>query len=142
VEQAEADRRERVLTKLHDLAKSMRNKLGESLASIQKHDTPLEQATTSSLEALQAYSLAQRTFRSQGVAAAIPQFERALELDPDFALATADLGIMYCNLSEEALCVEYVSRAYQLRDRVTEGERFSIDSSYYRNVTGELERAA
>ena len=142
VEQAEADRRERVLGKLHQVAKSMRNKLGESLTSVQKYDTPLEQATTSSLEALQAYSSAERTWRSQGDAAAIPLFKRALELDSNFAAAIVDLGIMYCNLGEEQLCARYLSKAYQLRDRVTERERFSVDSSYYMFVTGELEKAA
>jgi hypothetical protein len=142
VEQAEADRRERVLAKLHDAAKSMRNKLGESLTSVQKYDTPLAQATTSSLEALQAYSLAEKTLRSQGDAAAVPLFKRALELDPNFAAAIVDLGIVFCNLGEEDPCVEYVSKAYQLRARVTERERFSVDSSYYMFVTGELEKAA
>ena len=141
VEQAEADRRERVLGKLHQAARSMRNKLGESLASVQKYDTPLEQASTSSLEALQAYSLAQKTLRSQGDAAAIPLFKRALELDPNFVAAIVDLGITYYNLGEEDPCVEYVSKAYALRDRVTERERFSVDSSYYMFVTGELEKA-
>lgn len=142
VEQAEADRRERVLAKLHEVAKNMRTKLGESLASLQKYDTPLEQATTSSLEALQAYSLAEKTFRSQGDAAAIPFFKRALELDPNFAWAILDLGIAYCNLNEAALCSNYVSKAYQFRNRVTERERFSIDSNYYMLVTGELDKAA
>jgi predicted Ser/Thr protein kinase len=127
VEQAEAERRELVLAKLHQVANNMRGKLGESLASVQKHDTPLEQATTSSIEALQAYSLAQKTWRSQGETAAIPQFKRALELDPNFALAIADLGIMHCNLGEDAACAEYVNKAYQLRARVSERERFSID---------------
>ena len=142
VEQAEADRRERVLGKLHQVAKSMRNKLGESLASVQKYDTPLEQATTSSLEALQAYSAAEKTWRSQGDAAAIPLFKRALELDPNFVMAILDLGIMYCNLGEERPCAEHLSKAYELRDSVTERERFPIDSNYYTFVTGELEKAA
>jgi Flp pilus assembly protein TadD len=141
VEQAEAASREQVLAKLHDVARSMRNKLGESLASVQKYDTPLEQATTSSLEALQAYSLAQRAFRSQGDAAAIPLFKRALELDPNFALAIADLGIVYCNLNEEALCSQYVSQAHQLRDRVSERERLVLDWNYSNYVTGDLEAA-
>jgi eukaryotic-like serine/threonine-protein kinase len=142
VEQAEADRRERVLGKLHQVAKSMRNKLGESLASVQKYDTPLEQATTSSLEALQAYSSAARAARLQGDSAAIPLFKRALELDPNFVAAIVDLGITYCNLGEEDLCVDFVSKAYQLRDRASERERFSVESSYYMFVTGELEKAA
>lgn len=143
VEQAEADRRENVLSRLHQLARSLRNRLGESLASVEKYDAPLEQATTSSLEALQAYSLAEKTLRSQGESAtAIRQFNRALELDPNFAVAMLDLGIVYCNLNEKELCSEYVSKAYKLRDRVTERERFSVDSSYYTNVTGELEKSA
>jgi serine/threonine protein kinase len=142
VEQAEADRRERVLGKLHQAAKAMRNKLGESLASVQKYDIPLEQATTSSLEALQAYSSAAKTARSQGDAAAVPLYKRALELDSNFVAANVDLGITYCNLGEEDPCVEYVSKAYQQRDRVTERERLSVESSYYMFVTGELEKAA
>jgi len=142
VEQAEADRRERVLAKLHEAAKSMRNKLGESLASVQKYDTPLEQATTSSLEALQAYSSAEKAARSQGDAAAIPLFKRALRLDPNFVAALVDLGITYCNLGEENLCVDFVSKAYQLREHASERERLSVESSYYMFVTGELEKAA
>jgi len=141
VEQAEADSRELVLARLHDVAGSMRNKLGESLASVKKYDTPLVQATTSSLEALQAFSLAQKTFSTQGEAAAIPLFKRALELDPNFALAMADLGILYCNLNEEASCSQYATQAYQLRDRVTEKERFHLDWNYSNYVTGDLEAA-
>ena len=142
VEEGEADRREHVLASLHAIAGRMRNRLGESLASIQKHDTSLEQATTSSLEALQAYSLAERIWRMQGDAASIPQFKRALELDPNFPFALVDLGIAYCNLNEQAFCAQYLGKAYRLRDRVTERERFSIDSNYYMSVTGELEKAA
>ncbi len=142
VEQAEADRRERVLGKLHQAAKAMRNKLGESLASVQKYDIPLEQATTSSLEALQAYSSAAKAARSQGDAAAVPLYKRALKLDPNFVAANVDLGITYCNLGEEDQCVEYVSKGYQQRERVTERERLSVESSYHMFVTGELEKAA
>lgn len=142
VEQGEAERRERVLATLHSIARRLRNKLGESLASIEKHDTSLEQATTSSLEALQAYSLAGRIWRTQGDAASIPQFKRALQLDPNFPFALVDLGIVYCNLNEQGMCAEYLGKAYQLRDRVTERERFSIESNYYMYVTGQLERAA
>lgn len=142
VEQTEADRRERVLGELHQAARSMRGKLGESLASVQKLDTPLEQATTSSLEALQAYSVAQKTWRARGDAAAIPQFRRALTLDPNFAVAIVDLGTALCSLNEAAQCADSMRRAYQLRDRVTERERFSIDSNYYMYVTGDLEKTA
>jgi serine/threonine protein kinase len=141
VEQTEADRREHVLAKLHEGARNMRGKLGESLTSIQKLDTPLEQATTSSLEALQAYSRAQKVFRLHGDAAAIPQFKRALALDPNFALAIVDLGNSFCNLNEAAQCSDYMRQAYQLRDHLTERERFAVDSRYYMDVTGDLQKA-
>jgi eukaryotic-like serine/threonine-protein kinase len=141
-EQGEADRREKVLTQLHELGSRLRNKLGESLSSIQKYDTPLEQATTSNLEALQAYSIASRIYRTQGDTASLPFYKRAIELDPNFAIAYADLGVVYENLNEHDLSRENATKAYRLRDRVTEHERFSIDSTYYRTVTGELEKAA
>ncbi len=142
VEQAEADRREQVLSHLHDAARRLRSRLGESLASVEKHDVPLEQATTSSLEALQAFSQAQKAFRTQSDNAAIPLFQRALELDPNFAVALSDLGTLYCNLGQPDLCAKYASQAYALRDRVSERERYTIESNYFVNVTGELERAA
>ena len=141
-EQGEASRREEVLTQLHEMGKRLRDKLGESVASIQQHDTPLEQATTNSLEALQAYSMATRLFRSQGGTAALPLFKRAIELDPNFAFAYADLAVVYANLNENALSMEYAQKAYELRARVTDSERFFIDSTYYQSVTGELEKAA
>jgi len=141
-EQREADRREKVLTQLHEMGKHLRDKLGESMASIQQHDTPLEQATTTSLEALQAYSMATRVFRSQGGTAALPLFKRAIELDPNFAFAYADLAAVYSNLNENALSMEYAKKAYELRARVTDSERFWINSTYYDSVTGELEKAA
>lgn len=142
VEQSEAGNREEVLSRLHDAAHRLRAKLGESLASVEKHDIPLEQATTSSLEALQVFSQAQRAFRTRGESAAIPYFERALKLDPNFALALSDLGTLYCNLEEAELCTKYASEAYAFHDRVSERERFVIESNYYTNVTGELEKAA
>jgi len=142
VEQTEADRREQVLAKLHEAARSMRGKLGESLTSIQKLDTPLEQATTSSLEALQAYSRAQKVWRLHGEAAAIPQLKRALALDPNFAWAMVSLATASCNLNEAAQCADYMRQAYQLRDHVTERERFALDSNYYMDVTGDIEKAA
>jgi eukaryotic-like serine/threonine-protein kinase len=142
LEQAEADRREQVLGKLHQAARNLRNKLGESLVSVQKLDTPLEQATTSSLEALQAYSLAQKTWRARGEAAAIPQLKHALGLDPKFAWAIVSLASAYCSLNEAAQCADYMRQAYELRDRVTERERFAVDSNYYMYVTGDLEKAA
>jgi class 3 adenylate cyclase/tetratricopeptide (TPR) repeat protein len=141
-EQVEADRREDVLAKVHEAGTRLRNKLGESLASIQKYDTPLEQATTSSLEALQAYSIAIKIWRTKQDAAALPLFKRAVELDPHFALAYADLGLMYEDLGEADSAAECANKAYELRGRVTERERFSIESTYYQSVTGDLEKAA
>ena len=141
-EQAEASRREEVLTRLHQAARRLRSTLGESLSSVQKHDVPLEQATTSSLEALQLFSQAQKAFRTQGDTAAIPLFQRALKLDPYFALALSDLATLYCNLEEAELCTKYASEAYAFRDRVSDRERVVIESNYFMDVTGELERAA
>jgi serine/threonine protein kinase len=141
-EQSEAGMREEVLSRLHEAARRLRSKLGESLVSVQRHDIPLEQATTSSLEALQSYSLAQKTWRSQGDTAAIPILKRALAIDPKFALALSDLGVMYCNLSEAQLCSEYAAKAYTQRARVSERERALIESNYFMYVTGELEKAA
>ena len=141
-EQKEANSREEVLTKLHDAGVSMRNKLGESLASIQKYDVPVEQATTPSLEALQAYSAALRTKRSRGDDEALPLLKRAVDLDPNFAMAYVHLGTVYFNLSETALSIAATQKAYSLRDRVSERERLRIDSSYYGIVTGDLEKEA
>lgn len=140
-EQVEADEREHVLAKLHQAARAMRSNLGESLASIKAHDVTLFQDTTSSLEALEAYGLAMKTWKSKGESAALPLFKRAVELDPEFAIANAGLGIVYSNLGQANLSAEYVTHAYKLRDRVTEVERLSIDSAYYLNVTGEQQKA-
>jgi eukaryotic-like serine/threonine-protein kinase len=142
IEQVEANQREQILAKLHEAGTKMREKLGESLASIQKYDTPVEQATTPSLEALQAYSLALRNRYSKGDAAALPLLKRAVELDPNFAMAYVALGTVYFNLSETALAVAATQKAYALRDRVSERERLRIDSIYYDLVTGELEKEA
>ena len=141
-EQKEANSREDVLTKLQEAGATMRNKLGESLASVQKYDIPMEPATTPSLEALQAYSAALRTSRSHGDNEALPLLKRAVALDPNFAMAHAVLGTVYSNLDDAALAAEQASTAYALRDRVTERERFYIDSSYYNMATGELEKEA
>ena len=142
VEQVEADRREQVLAKLHEAGRKLRNELGESLASIRKYDVPVEQATTSSLDALQAYSRALRNRSSQGDAAALPLLKHAVEVDPNFAMAYAVLGTVYFNLNETALSVDAARKAYSLRERVTERERLHIDSVYYGIATGELEKEA
>ena len=142
IELAEADSREHVLQALGEAATKMRARLGESLASIQKYDAPVEQATTASLEALQAYSLAIRKVSTEGDAAAVPFLTRATELDSNFALAYAHLGNLYANLNQATRGTEPIRRAYELRGRVSERERLYIESSYYSRVTGELEKAA
>jgi eukaryotic-like serine/threonine-protein kinase len=136
-EQAAAEGKERVLKALDQAATRMRERLGESLSSIQKFDTPLDQATTPSLEALKAYSLGQRT---PSDAAAVPFFKRAIELDPDFALAYGALGITYSNLDEPGQASENVAKAYELRERSSEREKLGITADYYQVATGELEK--
>ena len=141
-EHTEANSREEVLKKLQEAGVNIRNKLGESLASIQKFNVPLEQATTSSMEALEAYSAALRIRQSRGDNEALPLLERAVALDPQFAMAHAILGMVYSNLDNDARAAEHTLRAYALRDRVTEREKFYIDSSYYNMATGELDKEA
>ena len=140
-ELAEADSREHVLRALGEAATKMRARLGESLASIQRYDAPVEQATTPSLEALQAYSMGIKKVTSEGDAAAVPFLVRATELDPKFALAYAHLGNTYANLNEATRGAEGMRRAYELRGRVSEKERLYIDSTYYGRATGEMEKA-
>jgi len=137
--QVEANGEDDVLRKLHAVGKEMRVRLGESLASVEKYDTPVEQ-TTSSLEALQAYGAALRAKRSQGDLAALPLLKRAVELDQNFAMAYAVLAAVYSNLGDATLSAENARKAHDLRERVTERERFYIDSAYYNNATGELNR--
>jgi DNA-binding winged helix-turn-helix (wHTH) protein/tetratricopeptide (TPR) repeat protein len=137
-----ADSKERVLKVLGEAAARMRAKLGESLSTVQKLDTPLEQATTSSLEALQAYSLGLRTGeRTGGNAAAVPFYLRAIRLDPNFAMAYLKIGVSYYNLGESSLAAENTKSAYELRERVSDLEKFAIESHYYQLVTGDLEKA-
>ncbi len=140
-EQEEAATKTDVLKALSKAAASLRSKLGESLASIQKFDVPVE-ATTTSLEALKAFSMGITTSRTKGDAAAIPFFKRALELDPNFAVAYATLGLSYGNLGQASLSAENIKKAYALRDRVSEHEKYRISALYYQNVTGELEQAS
>ena len=139
VVQAEADSREHVLKAVSEATASMREKLGESLSSVQKFDKPLEQVTTSSLEALQAFSQGQRRY-SNNQPAAIPFFKRAVELDPNFARAYASLGRIYANFGQSRLALENFKKAYELRDRTSDREKFYIASQYYSEVTGELEK--
>ena len=139
-EQAQAERKEEVLNALTRVAVQVRARLSESLAAIQEHTTPLEQATTSSLEALRVYSAARRALLTRGLAAAIPQLQRAIAIDPQFAMAQADLGFFYWNMGQTDLAMEPTLKAFKLRDRVSERERFFILFLYDRQVTGNLQK--
>ncbi|MGA7365312.1 MAG: serine/threonine-protein kinase [Candidatus Sulfotelmatobacter sp.] len=139
--QAEAGSREKILQTLGEAAATLRGKLGESLASVKKFDKPLDEATTSSLEALQAYTEGDRLARQKGDTDALPLLKRAVELDPNFARAYASLGIRYNNLGQATLAIENVRKAYELRDRVSEREKYYISCTYFTLVTGELEKA-
>ena len=138
-DQEQAATKPDVLKALSKTASSLRSQLGESLASVQKFDVPIE-ATTSSLEALKAYSLGITTSRTKGDPAAIPFMKRALELDPNFAMAYAALGVSYSNLGQASLSMDNLKKAYALRDRVSEHEKYRIASSYYTIATGELDQ--
>ena len=140
-EQVQAARKEDVLKALGEAGRRLREKLGESLSTIQRFDTPLEQATTPSLEALQAYSLAKRTYSEKDDAAAILLYKRAIELDTRFAMAYAGLGVCYSNLEQAGPASQNFQKAYELRDRVSEREMLSISALYYTFVTGELDKA-
>ena len=140
--ETQASDKNHVLDALGKTASEIRNKLGESLSTLQKFDTPLEQATTPSLEALKVYSMAGRTRRRKGDAEAVPFFKRAIELDPTFALAYAGLSSSYFNLNQAGLAAENAAKAYELRDRVSEREGYRISTAYYHAVTGEPEKAA
>ncbi len=140
-EQVEAASKEEVLRALGRAAANMRGKLGESLSSIQKFDVPIEEATTSSLEALKALNLGDAQRAKGAETESIPFFKRAIELDPNFALAYARLGTMYGNLGERELAAEYRTKAFELRERVSERERLYISAHYYTSVTGEIEKA-
>ncbi len=139
-EQRQAAGKRDVLKTLGKTAKELRRKLGESLATVEKFDVPVE-ATTPSLEALKAFSMGGRTAIRTGDTEAIPFYKRAIELDPNFALAYAALSLSYFNLNQGDLAAENATRAYELRDRVSENERYRIATTYYHTVTGELEKA-
>jgi serine/threonine protein kinase/tetratricopeptide (TPR) repeat protein len=139
-EQEQAASKQDVLKALDSGGYKLRTQLGESLASVQKFDIPVE-ATTPSLEALKAFSLGLTTFRAKGNAEAIPFYKRALELDPNFAVAYASLGVVYNNLGQASLASENLKKAYYLRDHVSEREKYRITSMYYMNATGEIEQA-
>jgi tetratricopeptide (TPR) repeat protein/predicted Ser/Thr protein kinase len=140
--EAQASDKNHVLDALGKAATEMRGKLGESLSTLQKFDAPLEQATTPSLEALQAYSLGMKALKGKtDFAAAVLLFQRAISLDVNFAGAYAFLGLSYSNLGETSLAAENGRKAYELRERVSEREKFLIESNYYEFVIGDLEKA-
>jgi Tfp pilus assembly protein PilF len=138
--QEQAAGKEGVLKALDAAAVGMRSKLGESLRSVEKYATPLEEATTPSLDALKAYSLGLKTWAAKGDTVALPFFKRAVELDPNFAMAYAWMASFYHDLNEIAVTAENGRKAYALREKVSEHERFFIDSIYYDLVTEELEK--
>jgi hypothetical protein len=140
-EQVTAAGKEQILPALGQAASKFRSEVGESISSVQKFDVPLSQATTNSLEALKAYSLGARAQRETGDFEAIVFQKRAIELDPNFALAYDSLGIIYSNLNQPSLGADYLKKAFELRDRVTEREKFHITALYYDIATGELEKA-
>jgi eukaryotic-like serine/threonine-protein kinase len=140
-EQVQAARKEDVLNALSQIASRFRTRVGESLATVKSHDIPLAEATTPSLEALKAYSAGWQVSFSSGSAASVPFFQRAIEIDPNFASAYAALGRMYGDIGESVLSALNTSKAYQLRDRASDQERFFISFTYDLQVTGNLEKA-
>jgi eukaryotic-like serine/threonine-protein kinase len=141
-EETQADSKENVLKSLDAAASHLREKLGESLASVQKFATPLEQATTSSLEALQQYSLGQAEHLKGKDQEALPYLKRAIELDPNFAMAYATLGVCYSNLTQRQQADTYISKAFDLKDRTSDRERLYISAHYYDTDTNDLLKAA
>jgi hypothetical protein len=141
-EQKQAAGKEAVLKALDAAAISLRSKLGESLSSVQKYDKPLEEATTPSLEALKAYSQGREMSFAKGHDSGMPFYERAVELDPNFASAYAAIAGVYHHRAEVGLAAENARKAYELRQKVSERERLRIEASYYITVTGELEKVA
>ncbi len=140
--QEQAAGKEAVLKALDTATISLRSKLGESLSSVQQYATPLEEATTPSLDALKAYSLGCKVNSEKGGTAALPFYQRAVELDPNFARAYSGISGVYRRLNEVGRADENARKAYELREKVSERERFSIEGIYYLYATGELERAA
>jgi serine/threonine protein kinase/tetratricopeptide (TPR) repeat protein len=141
-EQVTAASKEKVLGMLGAAVSKLRGELGESLATVQKFNVPLVQATTSSLEALKAYSLSRKAFNEKGPSAALPYRQRAIELDPNFATAYSAVGDDYFDLGEEGRASEYYTKAFQLREHASEREKLAITDAYYSTVTGELDKAA
>jgi serine/threonine protein kinase/Tfp pilus assembly protein PilF len=141
-EQVTAASKEKVLDALGEAASKLRGELGESLAMVQKFDVPLSEATTFSLEALKAYTLGEKAHRENGTAAGLPYHQRAIELDPNFAMGYEEVGSDYYTLGEVGRGSEYFAKAFQLREHASEREKLHITGDYYSNVTGELDKAA
>ena len=139
--EAQASDKNHVLDALGKTASEIRNKLGESLSTVQEFDTPLEQATTPSLEALKSFSSGFQIQTTAGDAAAIPFYKQAIDLDPNFALAYVWMGIGYNNMGELSMDIESTRKAYELRDRTSEPEKYFITARYNKVVTGNLEKA-
>src|SRR5215472_10603848 len=140
-EQTIAASQDNILDALDVAASRLRRELGESLASVQRFDVPLARATTSSLEALKAYSQGLKAFSEKGPFASLPYFQRVLDLDPNFAVGYRALGLDYSGLGQVDVARQYFSKAFQLRDGVSEWEKLAITADYYLNVTGELDKA-
>jgi len=138
-QQSQVPGKENVLGALSEMASAFRRRAGESVAMIRTHERPLQEATTPSLEALQAYSASRRA--GFGCTSSIPLLERAVELDPEFALAHASLGVCYSSTGQRQLSLQSATHAYELRQRATDRERFFIEYAYDRDVTGDLEKA-
>ncbi len=139
-EDTEADSREQVLSRLGDAASNLREKLGESLSSIDRYDTPIEQATTSSLEALKAFSFGRERHFSGKYFEAIPFYRRAIDLDPNFAIAYAALAVTYGSAQEHGLAAQFSEEAFRLRERTSEREKFYISARYYMDVWGDVDK--
>ena len=140
-EQVEVARKEDVLNALTQIASKFRTRVGESLVTVEKHDTPLAEATTPSLEALKAYSMGWKVTAFQGADLAVPFFKHAVELDPQFAAAYASLGLMYGSMGETEAGTENTRKAYQLRNRASDNEKFFITAYYDGRATGNQEKA-
>ncbi len=140
-EQVQADKKEQVLAAVGKAASSLRGKLGESLASVQKFDAPVEEATTSSLEALKAFSLAEAERNKGSEYTAIPLYKHAIELDPNFAVAYAHLAQSYANTGQSSLARENITQAFERRERASELEKLYISTHYYEIVTGEIDKS-
>src|SRR4029453_9800447 len=139
-EQIEAESKEKVLSSLGTAASNLRKKLGESLGSREKYDVNIEQATTSSLEALKAYAMANDERAKGRDREALTFYNRAVDLDPNFAMAYARIGVFYINREQMETAKEYLQKAYDLRDRVSERERLYITEKYHNYLTGEIDK--